>query len=238
MKKTWYLFKHLQFDHLGNPIVPQIDISDPNYYDPKKHTWVADLEKEVPIIKAEIESLLNKEGKSMQAYFQSSMVEGKGKWRSIAFLVWGIQRPKYAKQCPQTMEILKRIPGLTSASISLLEPHTQIKGHHGDTNGIMRCHLGLSIPRGLPECGFEVNGEKRAWENGQLLMFCDAKFHRAWNDSDENRFIMIIDVVKKEFLKDKRKICFKVSAILGLLKLYEVLPFSKKLHPFFQKLLF
>jgi beta-hydroxylase len=40
----------------------------------------------------------------------------------------------------------------------------------------------------------EVGGETRLWQEGQVSMFDDNQTHHAWNRTQENRFVLIVDV--------------------------------------------
>ena len=58
---------------------------------------------------------------------------------------------------------------------------------------ILRCHLPLLIPNGSA-CKIRVGDETRHWEEGKLLIFDDSYEHEAWNESDEDRFILMFDI--------------------------------------------
>jgi hypothetical protein len=71
----------------------------------------------------------------------------------------------------------------------------------------------------LPRCGLEVGGEARGWEQGRMLLFCDAYIHRAWNHSDAPRLIMIIDVMLPQHRAALHDVC---SQVLGSLLIFRV----------------
>lgn len=165
----------------------------------------------------------------MQAYFNSSFIGGEGKWEVLNFYFWGKADKENCAACPDLHQFLKTIPGLVTASVSRLSPHTEIKEHFGDTNTVARCHLGLVIPKKLPECGIEVNGEKRAWQEGKWLLFCDAFVHHAWNNSDQFRYVLILDVVLPRFLEQENTITANVRSLLKLQKIIGKKPWIGKL---------
>jgi aspartyl/asparaginyl beta-hydroxylase (cupin superfamily) len=107
----------------------------------------------------------------------------------------------------------------------VLEPGSNINPHQGDTDAIVRCHLGLSVPGGLPDCGFQVGTEIRGWKEGEALPFCDAQTHSAWNHCSERRLIMIVDVMRPEFLGQQNGICSHVLASSVLQMMYQSMPF-------------
>jgi aspartyl/asparaginyl beta-hydroxylase (cupin superfamily) len=78
-----------------------------------------------------------------------------------------------------------------SALFSVLQPHTRIPPHTGVTNARTIVHLGLIVPE---KCGFRVGGETREWHEGQAFAFDDTIEHEAWNDSDQLRAVLILDV--------------------------------------------
>ena len=111
------------------------------------------------------------------------------------FVFTAAQQPVIRNQqlCPKTTKILSEIPDLITAGFSLLKPGTHITPHEGFSTPVLRCHLGLVIP---PECKFRVKNEIRPWEEGKCWIFNDGDEHEAWNNSKENRIILIVDVVK------------------------------------------
>ena len=74
---------------------------------------------------------------------------------------------------------------------SILEPRTRIPPHTGSNNIRTTVHLPLVVPEG---CGFRVGAETRTFVPGAAWAFDDTIEHEAWNDSDEPRAILILDV--------------------------------------------
>lgn len=46
------------------------------------------------------------------------------------------------------------------------------------------------------QCGITVGGESATWEEGRSLLFDDGYDHHAWNDSDEVRVVLFVDVLR------------------------------------------
>jgi ornithine lipid ester-linked acyl 2-hydroxylase len=183
---------------------------DPCFFDPQDFPWVAQLEAATPIIREELEQLLSAQGDTLTPYFHPDLVSAAGVWKTFALSFWGVKFKSKCNQCPQTTRVLEAIPHMVGASFSMLEPEATIKPHHGDTNAIARCHLGLLIPAKLPECGMGVGDESQGWEEGKLMMFCDAHKHTAWNHSPYRRFVLIVDVIRPEFASKKLWVCSRV----------------------------
>ena len=73
--------------------------------------------------------------------------------------------------------------------------------HTGMFNTRLICHLPLIVP---PGCGFRVGNQVREWEVGKLLIFDDTIEHEAWNDSDEDRVVLIFDIWRPELSPAER----------------------------------
>jgi aspartyl/asparaginyl beta-hydroxylase (cupin superfamily) len=192
----------------------------PAFFDELNWKWITEGESRFAILKNEIEALIKKRNHTLDPYFNTSLIES-GSWDTLEFLFWNTENKNNCDACPEINRWLSSIPGLTSAGISRLSPGAEIKPHPGDTNGIARCHLGLIIPHGLPDCGIMVNGEARAWEEGKFTVFCDAYEHSAWNRTNAFRYILIVDVVLPRFLSKKKQIVSNVKSSLKLQGLIE-----------------
>jgi aspartyl/asparaginyl beta-hydroxylase (cupin superfamily) len=69
---------------------------------------------------------------------------------------------------------------------------THIAPHRGPTNLRLRCHLAISAPAG--DCAIRVGDETRRWHEGKCLVFDDFLVHEAWNHTDEDRVVLIVDL--------------------------------------------
>jgi hypothetical protein len=109
---------------------------------------------------------------------------------------------------PKTFAAMGQVPlphittRAPSILFSLLKPGARIEAHNGMINTRLICHLPLIVP---PGCGFRVGNETRQWEVGKLLIFDDTIEHEAWNDSDEDRVVLIFDVWRPELGEDERR---------------------------------
>lgn len=185
---------------------------EPNFISPATFKWTQNSREIATTIKEEFLDYLKHH--HLESYFNTQMSDNVKKWKTLSLKWWGLELYQNQKHFPKTTAFINSIPNLVSASFNLLEPHSRIYPHCGDTNGIYRCHLGLIIPTGLPTCGFRVVDEKREWKEGEWLLFIDAKEHEAWNDSDQNRFILVIDIIRPEYIKYKNSIT--LNSLTGL----------------------
>lgn len=144
-----------------------------------------------------LDEFKGKEDDLFVAYFNNTFANKKGQWKFIPFKMWGRNYFKNRNTFPELVNVVEKIPFVASYALSKLEPHTNIKSHTGDSNVMYRIHVPLMVPSGLPDCGFRVLREKRSWN--EIFAFCDAHDHEAWNNTDQDRIILIIDIIRPEF---------------------------------------
>lgn len=201
---------------------------EPSYFNPDDFPWVKPLEAQWTVIRDELQALLAADGAALTPYMNASMASQAGRWKTFGLMFWGGRNHRRAAMCPRTMEIVKDIPGLCAVSFNLLEPQSSIKPHCGDTNAIIRCHLGLDVPAEAPRCAFRVRDEVRSWQNGRLLMFCDAYEHTAWNNTDRSRYIMVIDVFRPEFQARRAEVIWRVLTAINMGVNYQRRPWLRR----------
>lgn len=207
MRATWFSIFDFSFDYSGG---------ERPFINPDEFLWAADLKANAPLIKKELFNYLTKH--QLKSYFNSSMMSKENSWRTISLKTWSIELFKNQKEFPITNALIKKYPQILSTSFNLLESNSKILPHCGDTNAIYRCHLGIDIPEGLPNCGFRVRDESRAWENNEWLIFMDAYNHEAWNNSSKDRYILLVDVLRDDYIVEKNHVCGTVLTSLFIQK--------------------
>jgi aspartate beta-hydroxylase len=77
----------------------------------------------------------------------------------------------------------------------------KIEAHTAPTNLRLRIHLpivvrenGRNPDTGLPLCGIRVATSVRSYEQDQALVLDDAYDHEVWNDTSENRVVLLVDI--------------------------------------------
>jgi aspartyl/asparaginyl beta-hydroxylase (cupin superfamily) len=176
------------------------------FYEREEFPWVPAVEKATDDIRAELEGLLADSRANFSPYLNHSPDEPLNQWRELnqsrrwsALFLYkdGERQEADAARCPKTLAALERAPIVKiphrgpTQFFSLLEPRTRIPPHTGTTNTRLTVHLPLVVP---PNCGFRVGTQTREWHPGKLLIFDDTIEHEAWNDSDEERVILIFDI--------------------------------------------
>jgi len=114
-------------------------------------------------------------------------------WKTFVLFGFGQRLEKNCKQAPVTAEILSRVPHIQTAWFSILAPGYHIPAHTGVTKGILRAHLGLIIPSAREKCRIRVGDQIKAWEAGKVIVLDDTYEHEVWNDTDEERVILLFD---------------------------------------------
>jgi aspartyl/asparaginyl beta-hydroxylase (cupin superfamily) len=94
--------------------------------------------------------------------------------------------------CPQTIKLLLNIPSVINAGFSCLEPGKVTDLHTDNNNDFYRVQFPLIIPEG--NCGFKINNQIFNWS--KPFIFNDSCYHQAWNMSNSNRFVLILDILK------------------------------------------
>jgi aspartyl/asparaginyl beta-hydroxylase (cupin superfamily) len=114
-------------------------------------------------------------------------------WRTFILFGFGKKLEKNCNRAPFTTRLLERVPDLQTAWFSILSPGYHIPAHRGVTKGIIRAHLGLIIPKDAEKCRLRVGHTINVWHPGQIFVFDDTFEHEVWNDTDEERVILLFD---------------------------------------------
>ncbi|WP_435592008.1 aspartyl/asparaginyl beta-hydroxylase domain-containing protein [Nocardia sp. bgisy118] len=117
-------------------------------------------------------------------------------WRTYFLYGYGAPVARAYDRCPQTGALLDQIPGLITAFFSVLGPGSRVTPHHGPYKGALRYHLGLQIPADRERCGLRVGDHTLHWEEGQGFFFDDTYEHEVWNETDEWRVVLFLDVAR------------------------------------------
>ena len=114
-------------------------------------------------------------------------------WKTFVLFGFGQRLVKNTQLTPKTAKLLETIPNLQTAMFSILAPGYHIPAHTGVTKGILRGHLGLIIPKDAKKCRIRVEDTITPWGEGEVFVFDDTFEHEVWNDTDEERVILIFD---------------------------------------------
>jgi aspartyl/asparaginyl beta-hydroxylase (cupin superfamily)/Tfp pilus assembly protein PilF len=218
-KKKIYTQKPAQLFYPGLPAI--------QYYDDSQFPWLRHLEAAAPQIRDELVGLVAEEMDDFAPYVlkpenvpvqQWGELNRSTKWS--AYFLWqdGARVAEHCERCPVTATALEhspmaKMPGYApTAFFSSLEPRVRIPPHTGSTNVRLIVHLPLIVPKG---CFFRVGNETREWTFGKAWVFDDSIEHEAWNDSDEQRVILIFDVWNPHLSEAERELVCEMQKSLG-----------------------
>jgi len=118
-------------------------------------------------------------------------------WRMFLLKVYGNEIASNMAACPHLAERIAASSDILSATLSFLAPHKHIPEHRGPFRGVLRFQLGLSVPLtvdGRPAAVLKLAGEEHRIGDGQALLWDDTYPHEVWNDSDQWRIALLLDV--------------------------------------------
>lgn len=203
------------------PQMPQTyfypDLPLVHFADPSTHAWRETVEAQTETILAEALTLLA-DPVNFLPYLRQTSERPQGDvhglldnpdWSTCYLTDKGRPIPERVARAPTTFGLLdEQVPlcristRAPSIMLSLLRPHSRIPAHTGMVNCRFVCHLPLIVP---PRCRFRVGAETREWKVGELMVFDDSVEHEAWNDSDEDRLVLIFDVWRPEVSEEERR---------------------------------
>lgn len=161
--------------------------------------WVSAVEAEWRAIRAELDRVMQRRDELPN--FQDistavNLIQHDNNWKTFMFYGYGATSAENCRQCPATVAALKKIPGLKTAFFSILSPRKHIPPHRGPYNGVLRLHLGLTVPEPRDQVRIRVDDQICTWEEGRALIFDDSYNHEVWNDTDGWRVVLFVDFVR------------------------------------------
>ncbi|MCL6729201.1 aspartyl/asparaginyl beta-hydroxylase domain-containing protein [Sphingomonas hankyongi] len=190
-----------QCEGLHYPFLPADE-----FFDREHFPWLDQLEAATGMILAELNAILADPGPGLTPYISLPPGVPANKWSGLdksldwgAFHLWkeGERFDEACDRAPRTAALLDSLPicqikgRAPNVFFSILKAGSHIPAHTGVTNVRSVVHLPLIVPQG---CEFRVGGETRSWVEGSAFAFDDTIEHEAWNRSDRDRAVLIIDV--------------------------------------------
>ena len=175
------------------------------FFDRELFPWLGQLEDATATITAELEAILADPDPGLTPYISLPSGVPENKWSALdksldwgAFHLWkeGERFDEACARAPRTAALVESLPicriegRAPNVFFSILKAGSHIPPHTGVTNVRSVVHLPLIVPEG---CEFRVGGERRAWRPGEAFAFDDTIEHEAWNRSDRDRAVLIVD---------------------------------------------
>lgn len=176
------------------------------FYESELFPWLPALEAATPAIRREALTVLEEDAGDLQPYVSHPDGAPLNQWAELnrsprwsTYFLWkdGVRLERQCARCPATAAAGEALPVIDipnfgpTIMFSVLAPHTKIPAHSSVTNARLVVHLPLIVPEG---CRFRVGNETRDWREGKAWVFDDTMNHEAWNDSDQYRVILMVDI--------------------------------------------
>jgi aspartyl/asparaginyl beta-hydroxylase (cupin superfamily) len=166
---------------------------------------------------------------------EKELYDHQGEWKIFPLFAFNIWVQDNCNKLPTLTKFIKNIPNLKTAILSKLSPKMKLKPHQGwgkHSNTVLRAHYGLIVPEdkcyiGVSDPQHHINNpqEKQYHKNDEWLVFDDAKMHMAENTSDQDRIVLILDILRppgvkqgESLVKDTKELTDIVNAFRTSLK--------------------
>ncbi len=158
--------------------------------------WVDDVESDWRKVRTELDQIMT--FRDQMPSFQDIMkevgaIQSDHDWKTFFLKAVGMDTLENARRCPETMKLLEKIPGCTTAFFSILSPGKHIPQHRGPYVGVLRLHLALMVPEPKEQCRIRIANRLHVWEEGKVVIFDDTYNHEVWNDTHGYRVVLFVD---------------------------------------------
>lgn len=168
-------------------------VGDHALHDATEFSWLDALEARASAIRAELDTLLEHRA-LLPALHEISpdqrSITSDDRWKAFFLHGFGHRSDENCIRCPITARAVEQVPGLVTAFFSILSPGKHIPRHRGVYKGLLRVHLALKVP---PRCRMDLHGTTVEWREGSAFVFDDTYPHEVWNESTEERAVLIVD---------------------------------------------
>jgi aspartate beta-hydroxylase len=118
-------------------------------------------------------------------------------WRMFVMKAYGAGVRTNLARCPILAALLGDHPEVLSAAFSYLAPGKHVPLHRGPFRGVLRFHVGLSMPRNAQgELGATlwIDGVPHRLADGETLLWDDTYPHEVLNATEKVRIALLLDV--------------------------------------------
>ncbi len=174
-------------------------IPDVPVYHNTHFPWVNGVEAEWRKVRAELDEVMKFRDQipSFQDIVKEvGLIQKDDQWKTFFLTGIGMDCAENARRCPETMRILRLIPGIKTAFFSILSPHKHIPPHRGPYVGVLRLHLALLVPEPRQQVRIRIADGIHHWEEGKCLVFDDTYNHEVWNDTEGYRVVLFVDFAR------------------------------------------
>ncbi|WP_299484721.1 aspartyl/asparaginyl beta-hydroxylase domain-containing protein [Acaryochloris sp. IP29b_bin.137] len=193
---------------VGAPILQQFEkliphyskVGDAPFLDVSQFEWTQTLEMNWEMIRQELDGVLTHSERLPNfqdiSPDQATSTSKDDLWKTYFLYGYGCRAEQNCQRCPETTRLIEQIPGMKTAFFSIMLPGKHIPEHRGPYKGVVRCLLGLKIPEPNEACRIRVHDQIRYWQEGKTMVFDDTYLHEAWNETDQIRVVLFLDIVR------------------------------------------
>jgi len=117
-------------------------------------------------------------------------------WRVINIKAGDEYSAAAHKYFPSLIRILRTVPQIGTCAVSVLQDGVHIPIHVGYYKGIMRYIIPVVVPKDRENVFLCVNELKYCWTEGVGVLWDDTYPHKVYNNTDEIRVVIYMDVVR------------------------------------------
>jgi aspartyl/asparaginyl beta-hydroxylase (cupin superfamily) len=161
-----------------------------------------EIDRDCAAIREELEAILpRKSGMPRYHEIDSDLVYASGRyhrdkdWKVFMLECMGVPSERNRRLCPRTASAIDRVPGLIQAFFSILDAGKAIPAHNGPSRTYLRYQLALKVPRKNPP-SIRIRDHHHVWREGESILFDDSWNHEVYNESDDVRVVLIVDVMR------------------------------------------
>lgn len=158
------------------------------------YPWSQPIEQSWTVVRSELDQLIASGTKLPTTSDLAGSDQGaEGEWTTYVLHWYGTWLPEQCERFPETIKLIEKIPNIQIAGFTVLGPRTHIPRHQGPAKSL-RWQLGVRIPEPPDSCRLKVGDHTVPWTDGASLAFDDRTPHEAWNDSDDARYVLFVQV--------------------------------------------
>jgi len=183
----------------------------PNWQNPSKlFPWAKTLEAEWETVRDELEKVIGLSDDELKAKqslgwmgAQYGAAEAYGvEWRTLGLCDRGTWDEDNTRLFPNTCRLLRktRVP-VMEAFFAKMPAGSVIQPHSDNVNFVLTAHLGLKVPEG--KCHINCGDARLDWKNGKCILMDTSYYHEARNDSDEDRYVLILRLWHPELTQEE-----------------------------------
>lgn len=129
-------------------------------------------------------------------------------WTALRLQRLGEWNDEVCARFPRTLELLASLDipfAVRGVMFARQMAGTGVQPHSDARNFILTMHLGLKVPKDPPgACWMRVAEERKEWEERKALVIDTTFEHETGNESEEDRYVLIIDFWHPELTEAER----------------------------------